>query len=92
MSTGLLPGYYLGYDDMVFRHTANGAQLVYIGSQTVVQMVSVGGGVDTLFSGGNVYFSPNGANIGGCGKTVLANSGYGNVESIIGVKTASIRS
>jgi hypothetical protein len=47
-------------------------------------MVAVGGGVDTLFSGGGVYFSPDGRNIGGGGHTDLAYTGSQRVVQMVG--------
>jgi hypothetical protein len=43
-------------------------------------MVPAGGGVDTLFSKGGVYFSPDGRNLGGGGNTIHA---YDGTESIV---------
>src|SRR5207247_903494 len=86
MSGGLLPGYYLGSDNHVYRNTPTGPQLVYSGTQSVVAMVATGnGGVDTLFSGSRsrVYFSPDGKNIGGGGNTIYAYNGTQLVEQMV---------
>ena len=77
MSGGLLPGYYLGSGTSVYRNTASGPQLVYNGSQSVVQMVAAPDGVDTLFSGGGVYFSPDGNSLCDGG------SAYAGSQSIV---------
>lgn len=64
-----------------FNLEGNGGSTVpaYTGSLGIRAVVPVKGGVDTLFSNGSVYFSPNGRNLGGgCSGsvcTVVAYSG-----------------
>jgi hypothetical protein len=62
--------------------TPNGqlGEPAYVGSQTVVHAVGAGAGVVTLFSGGGIYFSPDGMNLGGGGITVRA---YGGTQQVI---------
>jgi hypothetical protein len=50
-------------------------------------MVPAGGGVDTLFSGGGVYYSPDGRNLGGGGNTALIGA---NIVSIAASSDASL--
>jgi hypothetical protein len=70
MLGGLLPGYFHGSGTTICENTANGPLLVYNGTQHVMQMMRTTNGVVTLFSGGGVYLSPDGTNIGGGGNTV----------------------
>jgi hypothetical protein len=49
------------------------AVVVYSGANAAVRVVSVGGGVETGFSDGAVYLSPDGQNLGGGGRTVRVN-------------------
>jgi hypothetical protein len=69
MLGGLLPGYFHGSGTSICENTANGPLLVYNGTQHVMQMMRTPNGVVTLFSGGGVYVSPDGTNIGGGGNT-----------------------
>ena len=55
----------------------------YDGTQSIVGMAGAGGGVDTLFDGGGVYFSPNGRNLGGGGNTVRAYTGTQSVTQMV---------
>ncbi len=50
-----------------FNLEGNGGATVpaYVGPLKIQAIVAVNGGVDTLFEGGSVYFSPNGQNLGG---------------------------
>lgn len=50
-----------------FNLEGNGGNTIsaYIGPLAIKAIVPVNGGVDTLFEGGSVYFSPNGQNLGG---------------------------
>ncbi|HEX4612977.1 MAG TPA: hypothetical protein VH092_32605, partial [Urbifossiella sp.] len=84
LSGGLAPGYSSGPGNSIYESTSSGTQLVYDGSQQVVEMVALGnGGVDTLFSGGGVYYSPDGRNLGGGGNTVLGYSGGQGVVQMV---------
>ena len=49
------------------------AVIAYSGSASPVRVVSVGGGVETEFSDGSVYLSPDGLNLGGGGHSVRVN-------------------
>ncbi|HEX4606975.1 MAG TPA: hypothetical protein VH092_02095, partial [Urbifossiella sp.] len=85
LSGGLAAGYSFGPGNYIYENTPSGAQLVYDGSQQVVEMVALGnGGVDTLFSGGGVYYSPDGRNLAGGGNTVLASDSNQSVRQLIG--------
>jgi hypothetical protein len=50
-----------------FNLQGNGGETIpaYTGSVAIKAVVPVNGGVDTLFSSGSVYFSPNGQHLGG---------------------------
>ena len=56
---------------------ANGSNL------QIVDIVPAGVGVDTLFSNGTVYFSPDGMNLGGGGSSVSAYSGLVKIAALI---------
>ena len=47
--------------------------IAYTGPASPVRVVSVGGGVETEFSDGSVYLSPDGLNLGGGGHSVRVN-------------------
>src|SRR5579883_465444 len=79
MLGGLLPGYYRGSGTTIYENTANGPLLVYNGTQRVMQMMRTSNGVVTLFSGGGVYLSPDGTNIGGGGSTSLIATGVRSI-------------
>ncbi len=82
MFSALAPGYSLGAGGAIYH----GSVLAYSGTQAVMQMIKVNGGVDTLFSGGGVYFSPDGKNLGGGGKTVSA---YGGTQTVMQMVAAN---
>lgn len=55
----------------------------YSGSGHVLQVVAVGTGVETLFADGLVFFSPDGVNLGGGGKTVAENDRCTPVSKLV---------
>lgn len=66
-----------------FNLEGNGGSTVsaYNGSLAIKAVVPVNGGVDTLFAGGSVYFSPNGQNLGGgCSGSVCTVRVYGDAQ------------
>ncbi len=52
---------------------STGAVVAYTGLSSPARIVTVGGGVETAFSDGSVYLSPDGLNLGGGGRTVRVN-------------------
>ena len=67
--------------------TASAAQVctlvAYSGQSNVVQIISTGTGVETLFDDGRVFFSPDGLNLGGGGKTVAENDNCTPVSKLV---------
>jgi len=62
------------------------ATLVYSGSQQIQALMPLtGGGLLTWFSGGSIYYSPDGKNLGGGGATVLAYAGSQRVLEVSAV-------
>lgn len=62
-----------------FNLEGNGGNTIpaYVGPLAIQAIVPVNGGVDTLFEGGSVYFSPNGQNLGGgCSGSVCTMVAY----------------
>jgi hypothetical protein len=53
-------------------------------------MVAAGGGVDTLFSGGTAYFSPDGRFIGGGGNTIHAYDGSQSIVQMVGTNAGVV--
>ncbi len=55
----------------------------YQGSQQVLDIEPVAGGIEALLSNGSAFFSPDGQNLGGGGRTIAAYSGQDQITSII---------
>lgn len=59
--------------------------LAYTGTQRVISAVPAAGGVVAQFSGGGVYFSPNGRDLGGGGLSVAAYRGAEPIAKLAAV-------
>ncbi len=57
--------------------------VAYTGLWNVVQIIPAGAGVETLFNNGLVFFSPDGVNLAGGGKTVAENDNCTPVSKLI---------
>ena len=57
--------------------------VAYLGEWSVVQIIAAGTGVETLFNNGLVFFSPDGVNLAGGGKTVAENDNCTPVSKLV---------